>query len=143
MRRNIAVALAAVPSALLLTAAPALASSSDGTVHLETPQTCYSFGTTTICDSFSGQFNTTTTPSGNTSLVGKSTYNLSVTDGASTFSESLSSNGHFLDTPDGTQEASGRISDSFNFNGQMCSYTDAYHYANGNIQFDRPDFSCT
>jgi hypothetical protein len=35
MRRNIAVALAAVPSALLLTAAPALASSSDGTVHLD------------------------------------------------------------------------------------------------------------
>jgi hypothetical protein len=25
----------------------------------------------------------------------------------------------------------------------MCSYTDDYHYANGNIQFDRPDFSCT
>jgi hypothetical protein len=35
MRRNITVALAAVPSALLLTAAPALASSSDGTVHLD------------------------------------------------------------------------------------------------------------
>jgi hypothetical protein len=142
MRRNIAIALAAVPSALLLTATPALASSSDGTVFINLPQTCFTFGNTTVCESMSGRFNTTTTPSGNVSLVGTNTFNLSATNGAETFSESLTSKGHFLDASNGTQESSGQVSQSYDINGQTCTFTQFVHYANGDFQFDRVENAC-
>jgi hypothetical protein len=145
MRRKIAAALVTLPSALLVTAAPALAASSDGTVHYSTPQTCYDYpGYGTFCISSSGQSNTTTTPSGNYNAVGKGTYSYSFTSGSyPSYSSSTDYQYHYLFKQGEPQVSSGKVSDSFTCNGQTCTYSDVYHYANGKTQFHRPEFSCT
>lgn len=145
MKRKIAVALATLSSALLLTAAPAFAASSDGTVHYKNPETCYDYaGYGTFCYSSSGQSNTTTTPSGNVNMVDKGTFSYSFTSGSyGNYSASDDYQFHSLWKQGEPQVYKYKDSNSFTSNGHTCTYTSDYHYANGTTQFDRPEFSCT
>ena len=36
-----------------------------------------------------------------------------------------------------------RVTEVYTSNGGTCTYTERYHFANGQIQFDRPDVNCT
>jgi hypothetical protein len=36
-----------------------------------------------------------------------------------------------------------RVTEVYTSNGRPCTYTERYHFANGQIQFDRPDVNCT
>jgi hypothetical protein len=36
-----------------------------------------------------------------------------------------------------------RVTEVYTSNGRPCAYTERYDFANGQIQFDRPDVNCT
>jgi len=36
-----------------------------------------------------------------------------------------------------------RVTEVYTSNGGTCTYTERYHFANWQIQFDRPDVNCT
>ena len=139
MKRTAAVVLASI-SALALMAAPA---SADSTVHYDYPEACYDYGGgTTVCSSGSGQYHYTTTPSGNTSYVGKNTSRFSVTSPYGSYSDTYDSKVHSLVKQGELFVYSAKYDYAFTVGAQTCTFADNLHFANGEVRHMQPEYSC-
>jgi hypothetical protein len=134
------ITLASAVGGLVLTlGAPASAS---GTLHYDYPEQCYDFYEYTVCSSVSGQYNQTETPSGNLSAQGKGKSRYSVTAPGYSYSSDFEYKYHFLLKQGETHQQSSK-STTFTKNGQACTYTEHFHFANGQVQFNRPEVNCS
>lgn len=142
MKRTGYLVTALAAATLLSSATPASAS---GTVHYSDPEQCYTDDDSgyLICYSTSGQYHSTVTPSGNGSYVGKGTSHYTATGPGPSYESSYSYSLHYLAKPGDTHVESVRSAEAFTTDGQTCYYTDHFHFANGEIQFDRPTLECS
>ena len=99
----------------------------------------------TECITAKGVVNEITTPSGNTSFFTKEHYSVSITDpeGNVVFAKSVKSQYHSLTMEDVLHELSIRNRATFTFDGEPCTASYAFHEVNGEIQFEREEYSCS
>lgn len=140
-------AMAAGAGALILVgAAPATAapagSASNGaqTYHYNE---CQDFGNAVVCYLSHGEYNSVSTPSGNTVFQsnGMSKYTVTFDNGES-YSGRNSSNYHVVWKEGETQVFHDRWRSTQEFNGQKCTYGYTFHYANGEVRIDDQHFNC-
>jgi hypothetical protein len=126
------------------TALPASAASGVG-AQVYNQKDCQYYPYATVCGTQHAEYNIVETPSGNANYQANGKYDLTVTlsDG-STYTDSGSFQGHGLFLKGQNQEESIHFSEETAAgNGQTCTYSADFHYANGNVQFDNFDLVCT
>ncbi len=149
---------AVVGTLLLSLGVTGSASSAPGEGATKTKQSfCYTepvFPGGTFCFDLNYVVKTTQTPSGNTSFVTNGRNVVRASDGfhdhGCVFSQASRFHRHYL-LKDGTlHEEGNRRADSFSVtcpgpapNTLTCTYTLHAHYANGSLQYNRPDAECT
>jgi hypothetical protein len=138
---NVAIAGAA----LALVATPAQAARVS---QYNYPEECFSYydeylGDTTVCYSARGHYNYTVTPSGNESYVGKDTSTFSVSNSSYSYSSSFDSRFHVLIKRGETHVVHQKYSDSYTVDGQTCTFTANFTYANGEVRHDEATNSCS
>lgn len=113
------------------------------TVHFDEPVLCSDDGAgSTTCSGAVGQYNTTLTPSGVTSLRGKGTTYFSYTTPQGSYSDARTYNLHLLWKGTDTQVFSYRADTAFPMGDQMCTETSHYHVTGGKVTFDRSTVEC-
>jgi hypothetical protein len=125
---------------LMFGSAPA---SAGGTVHFDFPQSCIlRAGLVFICSSSSGQYTTTTTPSGITSLVGKGTRTFSQSSPSRSISETSEYKFNTVLIQGETVLNRSMYTTTVKLDGQTCIYSDNYLFANGEIRHAEPTVKC-
>lgn len=133
MRKALAVAGLGV-AAILGTALPASAA---GGSSYSTPTTCVDYaGGYTFCYSFKGASNETATPSGVVNFHDNGIFSQSLTGPGQNFAYDLRYHVHSQFKQGEGHVASQHETYTQTFNGQTCTGSYDYHYANGNTQFD-------
>ena len=99
----------------------------------------------TECITAKGVVNEIITPSGNTSFVTNDHYSVSVTnpEGNVVFAKSVKSQYHSLTRDDDLREFRSRIQATFNIDGELCTASYAFHEVNGEVQFEREEYTCS
>ncbi len=99
----------------------------------------------TECITAKSVVNEITTPSGNTSFFTKEHFSVSITDpeGNVVFTQSAQTHYHSLTMEDVLHELSIRNRATFTFDGEPCTTSYVFHQANGEIQLDHFESSCT
>lgn len=127
---------------LALGAAPAPAASSSG-AQTYSQNFCEDYGTYSVCSKAHGEYNSVETPSGNTMFQNNGKYEYTITiNGAFYYSSKGSDHYQYLFKKNEVQENNYRSTQVFTQNGETCTYSYAYHFANGQVQFVNSDFDC-
>lgn len=139
---RIAAGIAVAAGLIVGASSPALAASSSGAgrYYVSNDQSCADNGTVTFCSQDHTNSNSVATPSGNYVTTTNSIYKLTITDSSSGYVY-YSFSGTYRGT-DTNQQNHYAYSQSFTLFGQTCTASQQYHYANGQLQFDRPVDTC-
>lgn len=140
-------AMAAGAGALMLVGtAPASAAPAGPSSQGATPyryDECYDFGYGTTCYSAHGEYNIVQTPSGNSVYQsnGKFDYTVTFVDGQ-TYSNQASHHYHETWKKGEPQVIHQRSQGQYEYDGQTCTYSYTFHYANGEVRISDFDDSC-
>lgn len=137
---RIAAGIAVAAGLIVGASSPALASSSSGAYVGNSPLTCTAYGSITVCSQDHTNSNYVFTPSGNYVNQTNSKYYFSISDSSSGFVY-YSDSGTYRGV-DTNQQSHDAYMDTYTYSGQSCTMGQRYHYANGQIQFDRPYNTC-
>jgi hypothetical protein len=128
--------------AVLATAAPASAASSDGATVTH-QSFCDDLGTAVICQDLKDEYGVTTAPSGNQIFEDNQRYSYTVTFLGGTQSGSGFQHNHTLFRQGQEQEYSNHYSFTVTEpDGTTCVMGEDFHFANGQVQYARPTMTC-
>ena len=150
IRRTLLTTLLAVAALLAVGSGSAVAASSDGAVVVnEADCITYTdsfFGAVEFCYDYKYEYNVTQTPSGNFNYQINGRGSNSFTAAGCTSETDSASHHHSLSNAPKTQEHHYSNKHQFQIDcGELsytCTTTDHYHFANGRVQFSRPDDVC-